>query len=761
MPRSLLGRIGLAAAAHKWTVLSIWGIAFLIALPFAPQIATALKPGGFGSNDMESVRAGTLLQDRLGAHFTSVQIFFSSSTLSVQNPQFVAEATAALAPLQHWSEVNQIIDFTTNPRQISNDTHSAYTTVYLNIDADNAPSILPTLEKKLVKPANLAMVVGGGPVFYADIQKVSEDDLRRAELLAFPIATIALLLVFRSIVAAAVPAVVGGFSVVVSLAIIFALASHTTISIFALNITTLFGLGLGVDYSLFMVNRFREELARGASVHDAIQTTMETAGRAVSVSAIAVSIGLLGLLLFNFTVLRSIGIGGVLVVLISLLSAMTLLPALLAILGTHINDFRVRLPWRTASSAKDGANINTSGFWHSLAVLVMRYPWQFLVPVLIVLLLLGTPFLNVRLGAPDASILPQTVPSRAAYNLLQTKFDAAETDPIILAVTTHQGDALQSANLDNLDALVLRLQQDPRVRRVDSIITADPQLSLTQIKYLLADPQHISDPYLARVAKVFATGNLSLVNIVSKYSMIDPRSEALVQDIRATRFTGLNVLVTGGTAGVVDYVNTLYSQFPIAIGMVALTTFVVLMILFRSILLPLKALAMNTLSILSAYGALVFIFQEGHLSGLLNFSPLGFVEASAPILMFCALFGLSMDYEVFLLTRVREEYLKTQNNEQSVAIGMERSGAIISSAAAIVVIVSGGFVSADMILVKALGVGMALAVFMDATLVRGLLVPATMRLLGDWNWWWPFQRAQTPPPEGQFAATPDAVAIHD
>ncbi|HKD77451.1 MAG TPA: MMPL family transporter, partial [Ktedonobacterales bacterium] len=531
------------------------------------------------------------------------------------------------------------------------------------------------------------------------------------------------------------------------------LALHTTISVFALNITTIFGLGLGVDYSLFMVNRFREELARGRSVADAIAVTMDTAGRAVSVSATAVSIGLLGLLIFRFNVLQSIGVGGVLVVLLALAAALTLLPALLAITGTHVNDLPVRLPrlWgngrtqRAQTFTKDTKGLQNGdsaapdeGFWHRLSLRVMRHPWRFFLPVLAFLLLLGTPYLAVRLSAPDASILPQRVPSRAAFDLLQTHFDANETNPVVLAVQTDKGGIFAPQNLDALENLIVRLQHDSRVRRVDSILSLDPHITFDQYKLIYSQAPNFGDPYFTQVVPSFARDNTTLVSIVSRYGMIDTHSEALVQDIRATRFPGLHVLVTGGTAGVVDYVNTLYSQFPIAILIVALATYVVLMLLFQSVVLPLKALAMNTLSILSAYGALVFIFQQGHFSNLLGFTPLGFVEASAPILMFCALFGLSMDYEVFLLSRIREEWLRTGDNVHSVALGMERSGVLITSAAAIVVIVSGGFASADMILVKALGVGMALAVLMDASLVRGLLVPSTMRLLGKWNWWWPF-----------------------
>jgi putative drug exporter of the RND superfamily len=255
---------------------------------------------------------------------------------------------------------------------------------------------------------------------------------------------------------------------------------------------------------------------------------------------------------------------------------------------------------------------------------------------------------------------------------------------------------------------------------------------------MYSQPDNIADPYINRSLANYACAVITMVQVISNYSVLDSRTEALVQAIRATPPPATtNILVDGSTAGIIDYVNTLYGAFPFALLVVAIVTYCVLMLVFRSIVLPAKAILMNLLSILASYGALVFIFQEGHFHQLLNFTPLGFVEASSPILMFCALFGLSMDYEVFLLSRVREAYEKTGDNSRSVAEGLERSGGIITSAAAIVILVSLSFASADMVLVKALGVGMALAVFLDATLVRGLLVPATMRLLGNINWWWP------------------------
>jgi RND superfamily putative drug exporter len=436
---------------------------------------------------------------------------------------------------------------------------------------------------------------------------------------------------------------------------------------------------------------------------------------------------------------------------LSISAAVTLLPALLGVLGTRVNALPVRLPrlWRRSVRQHEGwrykgqpltpivSQTDHDGFWGRLALLVMRYPVQVFFPALCILVLFGVPFLSVRLAAPDASILPRDVPSRQAYDLLQSRFDGNELTPIILAVQT-RGPVLDQQNIDALYNYVRQIAADPRVQRVESIVSLDPRLTLAQYEAMYTHPELVADPYIKTALASLAADDTTLVQVVSKYGMLDSNSEALVQAIRNTTPPGgMRVLVDGGTGGVIDYVNILYRDFPRALLLVALITYVVLLLLFRSVVLPLKAIAMNTLSILASYGALVFVFQEGHFSTLLNFVPLGFVEASAPILMFCALFGLSMDYEVFLLSRVKESWEATHDNTLSVAVGLERSGRIVTSAALIVVVVSLSFVTANMILVKALGLGMALAVALDATLVRGLLVPATMRLLGNWNWWWP------------------------
>ncbi|HLG75927.1 MAG TPA: MMPL family transporter, partial [Ktedonobacteraceae bacterium] len=490
--------LGKIATRYRWLIVGLWMVAAVIALPFAPQASQVLQSGGFVSPDAESQRALDVLTQKLHINTTVVQVLFSSQRYSVEDAPFLQQSQQALANLRTWSEVAQITTFEDNPRQISLDHHAAYVNIQLKSDPDAAPKLLPELERRLQHVPDLQTSVGGGPVFYEDIQTVSERDLRRAELLAFPFAIVALLFVFRSVIAAILPALVGGCAVVVSLALIFGLGHVTPLSIYVLNITTLFGLGLGVDYSLFMVSRFREELGHGRTIPDAVAVTVATAGRAVAFSGLTVSIGLFGLTFFHINMLHSVGLGGIMVVLLAVLAALTLLPACMAILGQRVNAFPVRLPrfGRRSTAAQAFVPYEPElhhGFWYRLSHFVMRYPLRIFFPVLLLLIGFGLPFLGVRFSAPDASILPANVPSRAAYDVLAQRFNQRETTPILMAVQT-QGDILEPQNITNLYHYIQRIQADPRVERVDSIVSADPRFTLDQYQLLYAHPQMIADP---------------------------------------------------------------------------------------------------------------------------------------------------------------------------------------------------------------------------------------------------------------------------
>lgn len=723
---------------RRFPILIVWAVVLLAALPIAPRVFRALDAGGFTSPDLEAARAGDLLANRFGASAASLVLVYRdpSGQLSARDPLFQQQRDASLASVRGLPEVDQVTTGADNPRQIAPDGQAEYVTVSLRgANPRGFDQAVQTIEHAVRQTSSsLELTLTGAPIFYADIFDVTERDLRRAELLSIPLAAVALVLVFGSLVSGAVPGLVGGTAVAITLALMALLSQVLELSIFSLNLTTMLGLGLGIDYSLFVVSRFREELGAGRSVEHAVAWSVALAGRAVLYSGATVMIGLLALLTFDITALRSMGIAGALVVALSVLAALTLLPALLGVLGPRIDALAIGPLARAARRTSDAP-----GFWTHLAERVMRRPLAFLIPLLALLIGLGLPFTRVDFGAPDASILPTDVQSRRGFDLLRSHWGEGELSPLLLVFQTADGASpLQAQHIDGLLDYLRRVEADAAVERVGSPLSLDPRLSADQYRLLYANPANIPDAYARVAAEATVRGDILVASVTSRFGQTDDRSKALVRAIRATPApAGLRVLVGGGTAGVIDYADRLYEQFPRAALLIVIATYLVLLRTFGSLIIPLKAVLMNALSILASYGALVVIFQEGAFADVLHFQPLGFVEASLPILMFCVLFGLSMDYEVFLLARIQEAHLLGADNTTSVVRGLERSGRIITSAAGIVVLVSLSFVAADIVLIKALGLGTAIAVLLDATLVRALLVPATMRLLGEWNWWTP------------------------
>jgi putative drug exporter of the RND superfamily len=736
--------LGRWAARRRWAIVGAWALLLIVAAPLALHTGDALRAGGFIRPDLESARAKALLESEIGVPQAALVVVFHSDTLRAGDPAFETAAAAAVAAVPNAPYVRSVASHAMSERQVSADGHTAYDIVFLNLSADDSPEALPGIRAAIHPPPGLEVGLAGGPAFYGDVQQVSESDLRRSEAISLPLAGLALLVVFGSLVAAALPLAVGGAAVACALATIFLVANAIPMSIFVLNLATLLGLGLGVDYSLLMTSRFREELAargwRPEAVEDAVGATVATAGRAVFFSGLTVLLGLLGLVLFEFMILRSVGIAGAIVVGFGILAALTLLPALLAIAGVRLDSLRVR---RVAAAASE------DGPWARLARRVMAHPIAVLVPTLGVLLVLGTPFLHVRFNAPDERILPETVSSRVAFDRLVASFGRGPFAPIQLAIRTPSA-ATSPADLALLYDYSRRLTADSRIVAVDGLVDVDPRLTLAQYQLLYASPGGPPDRFVAAALAATTKGDLTSFTITTRFGPNDPEGLALVADLRSPTGRlaappGVTVLVGGGAADVADVVSGIAADFPRTAAFILVTTYLVLFLLLRSVFLPLKALVMNTLSIVASFGALVWIFQDGNLSALLGTRPLGFVETTQPVILFCVLFGLSMDYEVFLLTRMRESWDAGGDNRAAVAHGLERSGRIVTSAALIVVVVAGSFAFADIVLIKALGLGIAIAVALDATVVRALLVPATMRLLGRWNWWIPDSLAKRLP----------------
>ncbi len=724
---------GFVHRRRRW-VIGAWAILLLLAVPLAPRAASTLRAGGFTLDRLELAQARSLLERELGLPPSALVLVYSGAPGSAGSAAFEGVATAAAGAVAGAPHVTAVLSHDLAPAQVSADGSTAYDVVLLDLAPDVSPDALPGIRDRLAAlPAGpVTVAVAGGPAFYGDIQSVSEADLRRSEVVSLPLAALTLLVVFGSVVAAGLPLAVGGGAVVVSLAIIGVVAGVTQMSIFVLNLATLLGLGLGVDYSLLMTSRFREELRKRGDVELASRVTVATAGRAVFFSGLTVLLGLSGLILFEFPILRSVGIAGAIVVGLAVAAALTLLPAILGVLGERVDSIRVR---------QVGEADVVDGPWARLARRVMAHPVAVFVPTLGFLLLLGLPFLHVRFNAPDATILPPTVPSRAAFDVLDRQFGAGRFAPLYLAIRT-TGRATSAGNVDALYEYSRRLAVDPRIQKVDGYVDVDPRLTLAQYRLLYGAPSGPPDRYTAAALQATTRGDLTAFTLTTPYGPNADEARALVSALRSTTGPlapppGTTVLVGGGAADVVDVVDGVAAGFARTALFIFVSTYLVLFVLLRSIILPAKALIMNTLSIVAAFGALVWIFQDGNLSAIFGFQRLGYVETTQPVILFCVLFGLSMDYEVFLLSRMKEVWDQTGDNTEAVARGLERSGRIVTSAALIVVVVAGSFAFADIVLIKAIGLGVAISVALDATVVRALLVPATMRLLGDWNWWMP------------------------
>lgn len=723
--------------AHRKAVLAV-SVAFLLASLAALSQGGRLTSGRI--HGIEADVAAELVERELPqAGSSGLTVVFAHPEWTTDDERFQEAVRRAMAPLRGDPSVLRVrtpfdedVSSAEGSTMQSLDSHHAVATVALRHEASVDTRGYPALRRR-IRGGPLAVTVTGVGAFRADLDAVLEHDLRRAELLSAPLTLIVLLAVFGSVVAAMLPAGVGGLAVAAGVAGVMLLSRRMEMAQYAINIVSLVGLGVAIDYSLFMVNRFREELAEGASVEDSVARTVKTAGRAVTFSGIAVFIGLSGLFFFRGSYLASLGAGGTLVVAFAVLYALTFLPALLSVLGPNVNRWRIGSLGTTRSD----------GFWHKLATWVMRRPLWVLAPALTLLVSLGVPFLSLRVAIPDMNVLPAHTETRRGNALLAEHFPERAATRVVM-VARFPGAPLGSRErIAALRALSERVTALPGVDRVESVVDLDPALDREALADLLLDPSMYTEGHQLFVRDTVGAH----VVVLSALTELAPSSEGartLVRAMRSQRrVADGTLLVTGQTAMDVDTATYLRARVGGAIGFVVAMTALVLLLLLGSVALPFKAVLMNLLSITGSFGALVWIFQQGHLSRVLKFTP-GPIDPSLPIIMFCATFGLSMDYEVLMLTRMQEEHARHGDNTRAVAEGLERSGRLVTSAAAIMVAVFSAFAMADVILLKAMGVGMAIAVALDATVVRVLVVPATMRLMGEWNWWAPefIQRAQ-------------------
>jgi len=702
----MLAALARAVVRRRRLVLLAAAVLLAISGVVGGGVADDLTAGGFADPDAEASRAADVLASEFDEGAPNIVLLVSAPD-GVASPAATASGLDLTGRLAAEADVVDVASYWSQraPPLASTDGDQAMVLGRITGSEDHITERAGELTETFTGVHDgLTVAVGGTAEVFRQVGETVEADLVRAESIAFPVTLVLLLFVFGSLVAALLPVAVGGLAVLGTFLVLSLLTGVTDVSIYALNLTTALGLGLAIDYSLFMVSRYREELAAGLDVRDAVVRTVQTAGRTVVFSGATVAISLAALLIFPQVFMRSFAYAGIAVVGVALLGSVVVLPALLMALGRRIDSLRVR---RTRPAAAG------EGRWHRIATAVMRRPVPIATAVVALLVVLGLPFLRVEFGQADDRVLPAGNSARAVSEELRIGFAGNEAGAATV-VARGDGDVAGYASA---------LSQVDGVERVDAVDGS----------YVDGTPVAPATPASTR----FDGDGVTWLSVVPSVEPVSPAGERLVEDLRAVNSTFDDVLVGGPSAELIDGKAALFDRVPLAIGLIAVVTFVLLFLMFGSLLVPLKALVLNALSLTAMFGAMVWVFQDGNLSGPLGFTATGTLDTSMPILMFCMAFGLSMDYEVFLLSRIKEEHDRTGDNTAAVAMGLERTGRIVTAAAALLAIVFIAFATSGVTFIKLVGIGLALAIVMDATLVRAALVPAFMRLAGRANWWAP------------------------
>ncbi len=684
----------LATLVNRWPAgILAGGLLFsAVAGVFGTRTFAALTGGGFQDPASQSVRATERLEQASGQRADGGLIALVRAGQDINAPAVQDEVGRVARTIAADPAVDQVLTFyqTHNPAFVSTDGRSTFVLAYFKKGADN-DAAADRLKKRLA--ADPTVTLGGtGPVD-VELNQTIGSDLARAELIAFPILFLLSLWVFRGVIAAFMPLVVGGITILGTFFGLWLITRVTPLSIYALNLTTGMGLGLGIDYSLFIVSRYREELARGLSVDEAIRRTLGTAGRTVLFSALTVAAALASLIVFPLKFLYSMGAAGVVVALLASMVALLILPAILRLLGTRINALAPER-WQHAGRSAPA----THGFWYRLSWFVMRRPLPTAVLSAALLIAIGLPFLGIKFSSVDATDLPTSFGARQVSDYLAANFLARGGTTITVVTEAGPDRAVE-------------------IQRFATALTSLPHIAAV-------DPPRAVGANTTRIDIRTDTGNFSAGSL------------ALVKAIRGET-APFPVLVGGASAEFYDLQSSLRSHLPLAVAIVVICTLVLLFLTTGSVVLPIKAVLMNLLTLSVAFGALVLIFQDGLGQGLFGFTTPGALEQTQPILLFAIVFGLSTDYGVFLLTRIKEAREAGASNREAVAAGIERTGRIVTAAALLFCVAIGSFATSQIIFIKELGVGTAAGVIIDASVVRALLVPSLMALLGNWNWWAP------------------------
>ncbi|MBB4934569.1 RND superfamily putative drug exporter [Lipingzhangella halophila] len=703
--------MGRFTARRPWTVL----IAGLLTLAFCAAVgvptAASLVLSRFEAQGSESAGVAESLETGFDTGSSNITIVVTAKDGTVDDPEMVAAGTDLTAEIAGQAGVLDAYSYWTHdstPTMRSDDSTQAVILARAPGDADQVRrEVLPEFLDEFTRDTDSYRTqIGGGEAVFLDASNEATADFVRAEMIIFPTVLVLLLLVVRNVALAIAPVVVGLFTMAGTLALLRPVTWFLELSTFALNITLVMGLALGVDYCLFLIYRFREELRAGHPVPEAVERCVAVAGRTVIVSGVTVAASMSVLLALPFDFLRSFAYAGIAVVTAGVTGTVVFLPAVLALLGTRAG----RRLWGRGTGTGD------RGFWSTTAMWVMRRPVVCGVAVTLVLLAIAAPALGLRFGLPDERTLPESAPSRQAQEQISANFTAEEMDALqVLATGDRPAD-------EEIDAHAAALSRIGGVARVDAPTGA------------YTDGTRVEEP--GSYADRFESGAGVWLSVVPATERLDSDPFGLVEEVRATD-AAYPVEVGGYPADLVDYRDSLQERLPVLLALVLGVTFVILFLLTGSVLIPAKATVLNLLSLGVMFGVLVWGFQEGNLAGLLGFTPPGSLELSFPILMFCIAYGLSMDYEVFMLARITEEFERTGDTAQATAVGLQRSGPLITAAGVILAASFAAYATSGVTWLQMLGVGLAVAILVDATLIRALLMPSFMRVAGSANWWAP------------------------
>lgn len=729
MHNHLFYRLGKLVYHLRWLVLSAWLVAAIACIPLLPKVVDVFQTTGFSVDGAPSVKADKVLADQFGYGDNKFIVIYNSKQLRTDNPLFMQKVKSSLSDLHNYKLKHTIIYPDDNKTQISKDKHTAYAVIMIKSKTTLADEDLQAFKLMIKTPTNMTVTMGGEPIFNEGINEQTQKDLFSADIIAAPLTVVMMLFIFESITGALIPILTGAGCAVMILSLLYLVGKHYMLSIFTLNIALLLGLCLSLDYALFIISRFRYELRNGHQPIVALAITQATAGKAVFFSGLAVFVSLSALLLFPINILFSVGVGGLSAVFVAVTTANLVLPAILAVLGRNINFLSIK----SASSLENGK----SQFWRWLVDRVVGHPKTYFVIIMAIMCVMSYPITKVQFGVSDYHILPPAAPARQFFEVFKSKFNENALTPIDMILTV-SNDILSKRNINRLYNLSQDLKGWKQIDSVDSIVNSEPLLKPDQYYMLYQMPKGQMNKGIKTLLETTTREHMTVFTIVSDYPVDSEQSKNLVRELQRVN-TGKNMTkqISSLTLTNMEVFDKVHEVFPYAIAIVMVFTYLILTILLRSLILPLKAIVTTMLSLFASYGVLVFIIQQGHLSQLLNFQAQGMLDISLLVIIFCALFGFSMDYEVFLLTRIREHYDTSNDTTKSIVFGVEHSSRIITSAAIIVIAICCAFMVADIVMVKAFGLGIAVAIFTDAFLIRSLLVPAVMALMGRLNWYMP------------------------